>query len=179
MHWIVRVLLTIILTGLAWSDPLLGNADYNALGFKPLKRENRIAPTPWEKRTFGLLGKSRVKLKSRFASVLGKTSYYRFVIEEEIYPDAASAGMRLDSLFVRPPKMLPEEGKFFPLRKGFLAGHRVVIVRTDVAAYQPMLTPLAGALQVLAALPDSAARQAKADSLGAALQRVGLSGSSH
>jgi hypothetical protein len=175
MKWIVRALLAIILTSPAWPAPLFGNSDYAALGFKSQKRENRVAPTLWEKRTFGLLEKSRVMLKSRFASVLGKTSYYRFVVEEETYPDAAAAGLRLDSLFVPPPKMLPDEGKAFPLRKAFLAGNRVVIVRTDVAAYQPMLTPLAGALQTLAGLPDSAGRKSMADSLGAALKRVSSS----
>lgn len=188
MKWIVRVLLSIILATVGWSAPIFHKDEYAALGFTVRKNENRVAPTLWETQTFGLQAKSRVALKSRFASILGKSSYYRFVVEEETYPDSAVAARRLDSLFVRPPKMLPEDGKAFPLRKAFLAGNRVVIVRTDVAAYQPMLAPLAGALQVLADLPDTAGRKskagsvtrkAKADSLGEALKKAGLSGSSH
>jgi hypothetical protein len=173
MKWIVRTLLTIILTAAAWSAPLYGKADYAALGFKLQNRADKVAPSPWEKQTFGLQSKSRVTLKSRFASVLGKTSYYRFIVEEETFADAAAAGLRLDSLFVKPPKLSPEEGKAFPLRKGFVTGNTVVIVRTDVAAYQPMLTPMAGALEALAAQTNAAARKSVADSLGAALKRAG------
>lgn len=92
-----------------------------------------------------------------------------FIVEEEIFPDSLSASSRLDSLFVKPPKMSPESNKAFPLREGFAMGNRVVVIRTDVAAFKPMLKAFTISLRTLAANPES--KKPLADSLGAELKK--------
>lgn len=146
--------------------------DAGKLGFT-IKSSARIAPTKWEIEKFGLLAKHQANLKSTFPSHLGRTSFYRFIIEEETYPDSASAKFRLDSLRARPPKLSPDAWKDFPLRRGIQLGNRVIVVRTDVTAYKRKLEEMKGAMQALSSTSDPERRAQLLDSLGAALKVVG------
>jgi hypothetical protein len=154
------------------SEPLIGKGDYTRLDFTVVKRSDSIPPSVWEKEKFGLVEKNRLSLKSRFAAPQGKKWRYRFVVEQETYPDSARARVRLDSLFVKPPKLRPEDNKAFPLRTGFVVGDKVVIIRTDVAGYQILLGPLAEALEIVAKAPDPTSKRVLADSLSHALKNA-------
>ena len=111
---------------------LLKPSEAAQLGFSSVLKIISVKPTPWEAEKFGLSSKWRMTVKSRFPSPLGKTWYYRFILEEEAFPDSVAARIRLDSLHVKPPKLRPEDRKSFPLRRAFSIGNRVVLVRTDV-----------------------------------------------
>lgn len=149
----------------------LTRAEADKLGFK-VKSSARISPTKWEKEKFGLLAKHKTSLKSTFPSHLGRTSYYRFIIEEETYPDSASAKFRLDNLMVRPPKISPDDWKDFPLRRGIQKGNRVIVVRTDVTAYKRKLEEMKNALEALSSTQDPEKRIQLLDSLEVALRVI-------
>jgi hypothetical protein len=149
----------------------LTRVEAGRLGFV-IKSSARIAPTKWEVEKFKLLAKHQVNLKSTFPSHLGRTSFYRFIIEEETYPDSASAIFRLDSLRARPPKLSPDAWKDYPLRRGIQLGNRVIVVRTDVTAYKRKLEEMKGAIQALSSTLDPERRIQLLDSLGAALKVV-------
>lgn len=166
------ILIGLILAGASWAESTFTKADYSRLGFTQKNGRDSILPTAWEKEKFGLVCKERINLKSRFPSPLGKTWYYRFVVEEEIFQDSLSAASRLDSLFVKPPKLGPEANKVFPLRDGFAMGNRVVVIRTDAAAFKPMLKAFTISLRTLAANPKS--KKSLADSLGTELKKKAL-----
>lgn len=149
----------------------LTRAEAGKLGFM-VKSSARIAPTKWEVEKFRLLAKHQTSLKSTFPSHLGRTSFYRFIIEEETYPDSASAKYRLDSLRARPPRLSADDWKDFPLRRGIHLGNRVIVVRTDVTAYKRKLEEMKGALKALSSTLDPELRIQLLDSLATALRVV-------
>lgn len=153
------------------SPSLLTKAEASKLGFS-IKASAQIPPTEWEVEKFGLLSKWQTRLKSTFPSHLGRTSFYRFIIEEENYPDSALAKFRLDSLRVLPPNLSPDDWKAFPLRRGIQSGNRVIVVRTDVMAYKRKLEEMKSALEVLTSNSDTRNRTRLLDSLGKALRVV-------
>jgi hypothetical protein len=149
----------------------LTRAEADKLGFE-VKSSARISPTIWEKEKLGLLDKHKTILKSTFPSHLGRTSYYRFIIEEETYPDSASAKFRLDNLRIRPPKLSPDDWKNFPLRRGIQQSNRVIVVWTDVTAYKRKLEEMKNALEALSSTPDPEMRIQLLDSLESALRVI-------
>lgn len=149
---------------------LLKPSEAAQLGFSTVQKNTSIKPTPWEAEKFGLSMKWRMTVKSRFPSPLGKTWFYRFVLEEEAFPDSAAARFRLDSLHTKPPKLKPEDRKSFPLRRAFAIGNRVVLVRSDVSAYMDKLEQLTAGLKEISYATDPAARTRLLDSLGRVLK---------
>jgi hypothetical protein len=51
------------------------------------------------------------RLEKRISFGAGKDRYYRFIVEEQTFPDSLSAAFRLDSLLVKPPEPGPEASK--------------------------------------------------------------------
>lgn len=164
--------LILVLASLAWTDPKppLQSAEWRKLGFEVTQRFQLLKPTAWERENLNLAAKGRMKIKSRFASPLGKGNRYRFTLDVEEYTDSTQAIFRLRSIFVKPPKLRPEESKVFPLQRAYRTGSSVVIVKTDVAAYLEGVDALRNALMQAGFTADPKARAALLDSLGRELK---------
>lgn len=151
-------------------NPIFNSADASRLGFKVLKKKVKGEPTPMETSKFQVQERWLTRIKSKYPSELGRDSYYRFYIEEAVFPDTSLAQARLDSLFVEPPGLSPEDDKPFNLRRGFRNGNRVVVVGTDVVAYKEKMKQLTTALRLLNTSVESKRRAVLLDSLEKALR---------
>lgn len=155
-------------------NPIFNSADASKLGFKILKKKVKGEPNQMETSKFQVQKRWLTRIKSKYSSDLGRDSYYRFYIEEAVFPDSSLAQARLDSLYVEPPDLSPEDDKPFNLRSGFRNGNRVVVVGTDVVAYEEKMKQLTTALKLLdtSASVESKRRAVLLDSLGKALRVV-------
>ena len=74
-------------------------------------------------------------------------TFYRFTLIIESFWTPAQAEQRLARLFERPPDLHVEQGKAFPLRRGFAIGRNVYTLATDVNAFSPELERLTKELE--------------------------------
>jgi hypothetical protein len=112
-----------------------------------IKKSASAQPTAWEQTQFQTLAKRVTEIKSAKAIPRRPNTFYRFTVIEERYADAGSAVKRLSRLQERPPDMSPEEGKAFPLRRGFQHGAGVYIVSTDVSMFEGEMNRIAKELE--------------------------------
>lgn len=102
----------------------------------------------WENERFGLDLKSCASFKAK-KSMKGKpNTYFRFNLFIGQYADPLAAGNRIDSLRVKPPGLLPEEIKAYPLRKGFRCGKYAVIVTTGASIFETQLEQIFQKIQL-------------------------------
>lgn len=182
MRWLVALMALLALPLLAGGkkevpptmpgpSPIIINDFLKQLGFEITTRKVFGAPNRAEIQRASATHRWSTRIKSTFPSQLGKKSFYRFYVEEEIYPDSLSAQIRLDSLFVMPSTILPEDKKAFPLRRGLRKGSRVIVVGTDVAAYQAKMEQLQDALGLIASKVSEGLPIRQIDSLGTVLKQ--------
>ena len=119
------------------------------VGFKVQKKPAKAPLYKWDSETYGTQGRWTAAFKSTFATSLGGKNYYRFWIDEELFPNAEAAQLRAKAALVMPPGLGGEARKVFPLRRAFAAGNKVFVVRTDVAAYAGKLEAFVGAVAVV------------------------------
>lgn len=112
-----------------------------------IKKSESAQPSAWEKAQFQTLAKRVIEIRSAEAVPRRPNTFYRFTVIEERYADAGGAEMRLSRLRERPPEMSPEDGKAFPLRRGFQYGEGVYIVSTDVSMFEGEMDRIAKELE--------------------------------
>lgn len=141
------------------------------LGFRILKKGMDREPTPWERDKFGLVAKDYLFIKSKFPSGFGEDWFYRFTITKEDFADSTHARFRLDSLFVKPPKLNVSDDYVFNLRDGFQSGNVVVIVQTDVSGYTSKMKQLTQCLRRIGQARSSAKQGTVIDSASKVLRK--------
>jgi hypothetical protein len=112
-----------------------------------IKKSSPTQPTAWEMEQFQTLAKRAVEIKSAKEVPGSQNTFYRFIVIEERYVDARSAGKRLTRLGEKPPGMSPEENKAFPLRTAFQHRETVYIVSTDVSMFSGEMSRIAKRLE--------------------------------
>jgi hypothetical protein len=125
----------------AWDPARAGNEgasqdildELRSLGYTVV--DDTIAPSEWEKKTFGTKTKRLIRMRSKQEVPAWPHAHYRFVLEVEEFADSADAAARLMGLRTEPPDLPVEKHKSFPLRDGFQLDRRVYILSTDVSLF--------------------------------------------
>lgn len=73
-----------------------------------------------------------------------KNYFMRFDVEVYSYDDTIKAGIRFSDIDRKPPFLLPEENKIWPLRRSFLCGSNVVTAKTDAVLFEESLDSVYG-----------------------------------
>lgn len=144
---------------------------YPELGFRISKEQNQVLPSKWEQDRVRVLSKNSVFIKSRFHSGLGKEHFYRFTITEEYFSDTSDASVRSASLFAKPPKINLWDDYVFNLRGGYGAGKSVVIIQTDVSAYDSKVPQLRDCLRRIDSTIPGQERKRVIDSVSKVLRK--------
>jgi hypothetical protein len=106
-----------------------------------------IALNNWERDSLNIIKKRALKIKSSKPVKNGSSTWYRFTIYEESFPDSIVAEMRMQKLFIKPPSLSGEQLKLFPLRRGFRCNNKVFLITTDAAIFKQELERLSLLLQ--------------------------------
>jgi hypothetical protein len=128
------------------SEVLAGGEDLNTT-IQNLVRSMNFIPTTyatfrinhWEDSLFATKSISSVSFKSRKPMNGNKKYYIRLSIETYTYDDTLKAAYRLAHINTKPPFLLPEEVKTWPLRRCLRYQNNVMVLKTDAVLFEEPL----------------------------------------
>src|SRR6202021_1086151 len=75
--------------------------------------DNTVAPSDWEKKTFGTMKIRLIRMRSKKAIPSWPHAYYRFMLEVDEFANSADAAVRLKGVHMEPPGLSMEMHKSF------------------------------------------------------------------
>lgn len=136
---VVALLMLAGMAGAAFADDIVNRLQ--EAGYVVTEDRN-VAPSEWDKATFKISSKRVLLVKSKQQVPDWPKTYYRFKLEIDEFLSRSDATARLAGIQQLPPDLTVEEKKAFPLRAGFQAENQVVMISTDVSAFQDELKRL-------------------------------------
>jgi hypothetical protein len=105
------------------------------LGYRVVQ-DHAETPTSWERSTFGTRSKHVWRIRGKAPRRGSSDTYYRYDITLECYASTTGAAQRERGCRTKPPGLMPEDDKAFPLRRCVTQDVNVWVLSTDVAVFE-------------------------------------------